>query len=76
LNEFVASKRNITSNYLNIIFCADIVIKVYIIVDIFCADKGNSTGFHYLRPCRVIGRQLLQMVLRSPNKYTAGLIKR
>jgi len=49
---------------------------VYIVVDIFCADKGNSTGFHYLRPCRVIGRQLLQMVLHSPNKYTAGLIKR
>jgi len=38
--------------------------------------KGNPGNFHYLRPCRVIGRRLLQVVLRSPNIYTAGLIKR
>jgi len=42
----------------------------------FVSDKGDATNFHYLRPCRVIGRRLLQMVLQSPNKYTAGLIKR
>jgi len=52
--------------------------EVLISVDIFCSDKGNSpgNGFHYLRSCRVIGRHLLQLVLRSPNKYTATLIKR
>jgi len=38
--------------------------------------KGNPSSFHYLRPCRVIGRRLLQVVLHSPNMYTAGVIKR
>jgi len=47
-----------------------------VLFGVFVSDKGNSTSFHYLRPCRVIGRRLLQMVLRSPNKYTAGVIKR